>query len=323
VGRRLVAVCTLAVALGLLLTPMAPADAARSDLLSSALAAVSGTIHHDGAPVAGVRVMVFWEGGGEESTTGSDGTYAMSGVPAGSWVMIHVIPPLHMRLASHNLRIDHVTGDVVQDFDLVSGFLLSGQFLLPDGAAYNEGFWLSAQPVDFMIPDGQWLGTTAINGQFEVVLPPGIFMLQAGTYPYSAPRTKFDLRQADQTAVTVTLLREPEPPFPTEPPRAELIIIGPPDADGMANIVGAAGAVEPLSQVILVNLHSNNVGVTTSDASGGFRSRVFAPPGSTVLVKYDPKGQRVVAGLSGWTGPTRSLLCQSAARHQHTRWRHP
>jgi hypothetical protein len=290
VGRRLVAVCTLAVALGLVIMPTAAADAARSDLLSGAQATVSGTIRHDGAPVAGVRVLVFWEGAGEELTTGLDGLYAVSGVPAGSWVMIHVIPPLHMRLASHNLRIDHVTGEVVQDFDLVSGFLLSGLFLLPDGAAYDEGFWLAADPVDFMIPDGQWLGTTAINGQFEVVLPPGIFTLRAGTYPYSVPRTRFDLRQADQTAVTVTLLREPEPPFPTRPPLAELIIIGPPDADGVANIVGAAGAVEPLSQVILVNLHSNNVAITTSDASGAFRSRLFAPPGCTVLVKYDPQG---------------------------------
>ena len=82
-GRRLAEVCTIAVALALLTMPIATADQAKSDLLSSALATVSGTIRHNGAPVAGVRVMVFWEGGGEELTTGSNGMYTVSGVPAG------------------------------------------------------------------------------------------------------------------------------------------------------------------------------------------------------------------------------------------------
>lgn len=291
--RRWIRVCALALTLDLVITPFVSASQARSELRNSALATVSGTIRHDGSPVAGVMVLVFWEGGGEERITGADGRYAVAGVPSGSWVQIHVMPPLHMRLAFRNWRTDAVTGDVVKDFDLVSGHLLSGTIRAPDGSTYLEERWLAVNPVDFSPPLGEWIGTGISAGRFELVAPPGVYSLKAGTYPYFVPRTNVDLRQQDQTALTVTLLREPERPFPTQPPRADRIAVSPPDAAGYAAVTGSAGAVEPLSAVLLVNLNAHNVAIATADATGAFDASLFALPGSTLLVKYDLDGERV------------------------------
>ncbi|KPL18363.1 MAG: hypothetical protein AMJ93_13890, partial [Anaerolineae bacterium SM23_84] len=283
----------MALTLGLVITPFVPASQAMSELRSNALATVSGTIRHDGSPVAGVPVMVFWEGGGREVTTGPDGRYAVSEVPTGSWVMIHVLPPVPMRLASRNWRTDAVTGDVVKDFDLVSGHLLSGQFRQPDDSAYTESFWLSVNPVDSSPPAQEWIGTTAFNGQFELVVPPGVYSLTASTPPYFVPRTKVDLRQADRTGLTVTLLEAPEPPFPTKPPLADRITVAAPDAEGYATVTGLAGAVEPLSAVALVNLNAHNLAIAVADAAGAFTASLYAPPGSTLLIKVDPSGERI------------------------------
>ena len=145
-------------------------------------ATVSGTLRHEASPVAGVMVHVFWEGGDRRSVTGPDGRYTASGVPLGSWVMIHVLPPPQRRLAYRNWRTDDVTGDVIKDFDLVSGYLLSGEFRQPDGSAYVQGFWLSANPVDVVPPVDEWIGTAASHGQFELVVPPGVYCLKAPKY---------------------------------------------------------------------------------------------------------------------------------------------
>ena len=53
--------------------PASPASAGETALESAAtLATVSGTIRHNGMPVAGVQVDVWWETGGDGRTTGAE-----------------------------------------------------------------------------------------------------------------------------------------------------------------------------------------------------------------------------------------------------------
>jgi len=258
-------------------------------------ATVSGTIRHAGNPVAGVDVHVIWEGDSSTATTGSGGTYSVGGVPTGGWVQIFVRPPAADRLAFRNWATDELTGDLSKDFDLQSGYRLQGEFREPGGALYDEDFWLSVQPVTYSPPEDEWMGVSVFGGQFDLVLPPDVYSLGDGfrPSPYYAPHVKFDLRSDDATGQVITLLDQMPPPFPTTPPDASLITAGEPDADGYAIVSGAAGAVEPLSAVAVVNLSAHTPMTTTADASGAFTTTIYAPPGSSLLVKYDPDGDRV------------------------------
>ena len=259
---------------------------------SAALATVSGTIRHDGSPVAGVGVTLVWESGVRELTTGADGRYSASGVATGGWMNIHVHPATHMRLAWRNYSVENLSGNLVKDFDLQDGYVLSGEFRTPDDELFASSFWLEVPPLSVQVPQGEWTGTSVVEGRFELVVVPDMCRFRAVTPPYYLPRTILDLRSADQTGVVVTLLSEPDPPYPTTPPLADRITVGPPDADGLATVSGAPGAVMPFSGVAIINQSSTNLVVTNSDAQGAFSARLFAPPGSSLLVKYDPEGSR-------------------------------
>jgi len=266
-----------------------------ADTASQTAATVSGAIRHGGNPVSGVEAHVIWEGDSSAVTTGPGGTYSVGGVPTGGWVQIFVRPPIADRLAFRNWGAESLTGDLSKDFDLQSGHRLQGEFREPGGALYGEVFWLSLKPVTYSPPEGEWMGVTVFDGQFDLVVPPDVYSLGDGfrPRPYYAPHVKFDLRNSDATGQVITLLNQMPPPFPTTPPDASLITVGEPDAEGYATVSGAAGAVEPLSAVAAVNLSAHTPMTTTADASGAFAATIYAPPGSSLLVKYDPDGDRV------------------------------
>jgi len=44
---------------------------------------------------------------------------------------------------------------------------------------------------------------------------------------------------------------------------------------------------------LLVNLNARNIAVATADARGAFSANLYAPPGTTLLVKYDPSGENI------------------------------
>jgi hypothetical protein len=262
---------------------------------SAPTAVVSGVIRHAGNPVSGVTVSVSWSGGGDSSTTGPSGAYSVSGVPTGGWIRLFVRPPVSAHLAFRNWTTSPLTGDLTKDFDLEEGQRLQGAFHLPGGAPYSRTFWLETEPSGASPLPGEWYGVTAVNGQFDVVLPRGIYTLNTNPVPmpYYMPYTKLDLRTSDVTGLVIELLDAQPAPFPTTPPRASLITIGTSDLDGNATVTGAAGAVEPLSAVMIVNLSSRNIITATADLTGAFEAVLYAPPGSSLMVKYDRDGERV------------------------------
>jgi len=290
-ARKLIGVVVLL--LGLCAALAAPGSTAQDqDAARSTLATVSGTVRHNGSPVAGVHVIVAWESGSRDLTTGSDGRYRAQGVATGGWVNVHVRPPLNLRLEYRNRGVESLSGDQVANFDLASGYLLSGEVRRPDGALYGTDLWLGVNRVEGGVPQGEWLGDGLSQGRFQMVLAPGVYTLEAAMSPYYLPRTVVDLRTADRTGVVVTLLEEAEPPIPTTPPRADRITVGPPDAEGYATVTGAAVSVMPFSGVAVVNLSAHNLAVTKSDGAGAFSLRLYAPPGSSLWIKYDPDGWR-------------------------------
>jgi hypothetical protein len=286
-------VMTMAWVLCIRLPGVSAADAAdAAHECAATLATVSGTIRRNGTPLAGVQVRVWWETGGDGRTTRADGKYSVASVPTGGWVAIAVLPPMQMRLAFRYWGTQPVSGDVVKDFALEPGYLLSGELRRPDGQRHDAWLGLGTTPHQSTLPQGEWLGADVEDGRFEVVLPPDVYSLHALVPPFYLPRTAVDLREADRTGLVITLLDQPEPPFPTDPPRADLISISAPDAEGNAIVSGAPGAVMPFSGVAIVNLNARNLAITHSDAAGGFSAELFAPPGSWLWIKYDPDGTR-------------------------------
>jgi hypothetical protein len=254
--------------------------------------AVSGTIRHEGNPVAGVVVRISWDSGTQEVTTGSDGTYTVSSVTPGE-VMIFIRPPVVMLLAYRNWG-GTVPGNLVKDFDLLHGYRLQGEFHKPDGTLYANSFWLDASALDYSKPDGEWLGESVFNGSFDLVLPPSRYLLGVSLkpVPYYPPHTKIDLRIGNISGLVITLLNMRAEALPTIPPDASLISVGVADNNGQATVAGLPGSVEPLSDVVVVNLNAKSLSHSIADSNGAFRLSIFAPPGSTLLVKHDPDGWR-------------------------------
>ena len=266
-------------------------------LESAPLATVSGTIRRadNGNPVSGVTVHVIWSSGKQSVTSGPSGVYSAGGVPTGGPVQILVRPAVAAGLAFRNWRTSALTGSLVMDFNLKNGYRVQGEFQQPDGPPYAESSYLWVSAMDFEPLAGEWMGDMATNGQFDLVLPAGhIYILDtsARPFPYYMPFIKLHLT-GDVTGLVITLLDKMPAPFPTAPPRASAITVGAPDPEGYATISGAAGAVEPLSAVVLVNLSSRSIVTATSDESGAFGAELYAPPGSSLLVKYDRTGERV------------------------------
>ena len=83
------------------------------------------------------------------------------------------------------------------------------------------------------------------------------------------------------------------PPFPTTPPDASKIAVGDPDEEGYATVTGTAGAVPPDAAVAVINLSAPTLMTATANATGGFSATLYAPPGSSLLIKYDPKGDLI------------------------------
>jgi hypothetical protein len=79
--------------------------------------------------------------------------------------------------------------------------------------------------------------------------------------------------------------------IPSQPPRAELISFGPLNGLGEATVTGAPGAVLPSAHVFLVNLDTSHQDHVMSAADGSFSARIFAPPGSNILIKHGPDHQ--------------------------------
>lgn len=81
--------------------------------------------------------------------------------------------------------------------------------------------------------------------------------------------------------------------FPATPPDVSRITVGAPDLAGYAQMTGAPGAVPSGAAVAIINLNAHNLITATADLQGGFTASLYAPPGASLLVKYETDGTRI------------------------------
>ena len=80
-------------------------------------------------------------------------------------------------------------------------------------------------------------------------------------------------------------------PFvPDDPPKAALISISAPTAAGEVTLSGAAGSVTPGSAIFAITLETGHFTTAQATDSGSFTATLFAPAGTSVLIKADPVG---------------------------------
>jgi len=132
---------------------------------------------------------------------------------------------------------------------------------------------------------------TSFDGSFQFDAPPAVYVIRSEAPTPLYPRLiRVDARRGDQRAIRVQLTRQPSRYVPDNPPRAARISVLTPNERGEVTVRGAAAAVAPNSHVILVNTDTGDAAFAEAGADGAFQATLFAPAGTSILVKSDPYG---------------------------------
>jgi len=255
---------------------------------------ISGTVRGPGGPVAGVSLQVFSPGSGWQTVISEpSGFYSVTVIAIGHPIIFKLRPPLASRLAQLNYSAEGLDSDTTLDFTLLAGSLLS---VLPVGSGgqpittgiLQQVLPLATEPIPLYWYELDW---DAASQRFQAVLPIDIIWIKFYQLPegYFSTFVPLDLRGGDLTQ-DVPLNTHSVPLLPVDPPDVSGISLGPPDDLGEISVTGTSGSVAPLSMVFLNNLNSMHQAYTTSEADGSFSARIYAPPGTNLLVKYGPAG---------------------------------
>jgi hypothetical protein len=255
---------------------------------------VSGTVTGPSGVVPNVFVGVGSNRNWQTTTTNGSGFYSVS-IQTDGQLWFQVRPEESSRLAQVNLWIESVATSFTQDFTVVAGHLLDLQSTGTDGAPVIGDIWFDVQPLENALPNDRWYSMewNDASQRYHAVLPPDIYHITISHLPtgYYDTGQSLDLRSADRS-VDLPLNTTYVHPIPYDPPDAAKITIGPPDDLGEATVTGAAGAALPLAHVFLVNLNSTHQADAVSAADGSFSARIYAPPGSAIMVKHGPASLR-------------------------------
>lgn len=140
-------------------------------------------------------------------------------------------------------------------------------------------------------------------GAFELDVAAGVYVVR--THPTPTPYDpwvqRVDARSGSQT-LNLVLGSTGRRYVPDDPPRASLITVGAPDSQQRVDVRGAAGAVGPRSLVAAVNTETDHIAFAEADSAGAFSTKVFAGPGTPILVKFDPHGDTIRSAFAGLPG---------------------
>ena len=145
------------------------------------------------------------------------------------------------------------------------------------------------------LPTEQWWEGSCSNaepeGGFQLRVAPGVYVVTVRpVFPLRQTRRRLEVSGAGVTDLVLTVSRQPMRFVPDDPPKAALISISPPTAEGEVTLTGVAGSVAPHSAVVAFTLETGHFTTAQATASGSFTARLFAPAGTSVLIKADPFG---------------------------------
>ena len=217
----------------------------------------------------------------------TSGHYSL-GVPSGTY-QINVNSDAFI---DRRLEQVAVTQDTVLNITLDSGVLLEGTVVDDGGQPVSD-----ARVCAFLPAEEWWEGScanTEPEGLFQLRVVPAAYVVTAiPPAPLHPTRRRLEVSGAGVADLILTVSRDPLPFVPDDPPRAALISISPPTAAGEVTLTGAAGCVAPRSAVVAITLDTGHFTTAQATDDGSFTAALFAPAGTSVLIKADPFGPSV------------------------------
>ena len=255
-----------------------------------------------GQPVPYAWLWVVNDAGQEVSFKGANetGHYSL-GIPAGTY-QLNVIRD---GFIDQRLEGVEVNQDTVLNITLNSGVMLRGKVVDADGQPVPDAEVCARLPAE-----QPWEGVcseTGPEGRFQLSVAPEVYVVTATPLAPLQPTRlrRLEVSEEGVTDLVLTVSRDPTPFVPDDPPKAALISISPPTADGEVTVTGTAGSVAPQSAVVATTLETGHFTTAQATASGSFTATLFASAGTSVLVKADPDGAAVRRFL---TTPGRALI---------------
>ncbi len=281
---------------------------------------VSGTVTGPGGPLAFLAVSVGSDIEGLEVYTNAAGFYSATFQTTGH-VYFNLHPDPALGLAWLNYTRENITTDLTEDILLEDGHLFD-LGATAGGAPVPDPSFVEVQSMGDLRFGSQWHALDWDDGthRYFAVLPPDIYWVTLYTAPpgYFPTSQGFDLRGGDLVA-DMPLNDYYSHPIPYDPPDAAQIQFGPVDGLGEAVVSGGPGAALPLAHVLLVNLKTGHQAYTVSEPDGSFESRIYAPPGSSVMIKHGPASYRwndLAVGLAEGVNPYPGTIIDLP--HTHT-----
>ena len=222
------------------------------------------------------------------SLSDAAGHYSL-GVPVGTYQ----IDVYNENFSNKTLEGVAVPDDTVLNITLDSGVLLEGTVVDDMGQPVPDA-WVCAHLPTEQSWEGFCTGSE-LEGLFQLRVPPAVYVITVRpAFPLRLTRLRrIEVSGQGVTDLVLTVSRDPVPFVPDDPPKAALISISPPTADGEVTLRGAAGSVAPQSVVVAVTLGIGHVATAQATADGSFTATLFAPAGTSILIKADPDGATV------------------------------
>ena len=263
----------------------------------------------DGQPPPGVYLSVSDDAGQEISFAWTDDGHYSLGVPAGTY-QIDVVSE---DFIDRRLEEVAVTQDTVLNITLDSGALLEGKVVDDGGQPVSD-----AQVCAHLSTEQWWEGFctgSELGGLFQLRVAPAEYVITIRpVFPLRSTRLRLEVSGEGVTDLVLTVSRDPMPFVPDDPPKAALISISPPTADGEVTLHGAAGAVAPQSAVVAITLETGHFTTAQATANGSFTATLFASPGTSVLIKADPFGTTIAQFLPATGGESDRTLLSNGQR---------
>ena len=269
-------------------------DTTRNFVLETGVT-LSGQITSNGQPVPWAWLWVVSDAGQEVSFNAANqsGHYSL-GVPVGTY-QINVHSEDFLDTTVEGVEVSQAT---VLNLTLDSGALLEGRVVDDEGQPVPD-----AQVCVHLPAEEWWEGFCAHTepaGDFQLRATPAEYVVTVRpVFPLWPTRRRLEVSGAGVIDLLLTVSRDPMPFVPDDPPKAALITVSQPTADGEVTLTGAAGSVAPDSAVVAITLETGHLTTAQATASGSFTATLFAPAGTSVLVKADPVGTNVARIVNG------------------------
>ena len=217
--------------------------------------------------------------------TDNSGYYNL-GLPAGTY-RIDVASEAFMDQSLEGVAVPQNT---VLDIALEAGVVLEGTVVDDRGQPVADAEVCAHPPAE------QWgAGTcteTESEGDFQLrATPDTVYIVRISLQaPRRLTRHRLEVGREGISDIVLTVSRDPAPFVPDDPPKAALISISSPTADGEVTLRGATGSVAPHSAVVAITLNTGHFTAAQAAADGSFTATLFAPAGASILIKADPVG---------------------------------